>query len=224
MKTQHYIYFIQAGPDRPIKIGITKNVMDRYMVMQTNNPDELKLLGLVRGTLKTETSLHQQFKDINIRGEWYWPTEKLLAYISQLPQEMCESFNKAKDGSCECGNRTMHMKMEGGDFTGYCRACLMVKDGRMEKLIERLTTDREIKDPDPCKVCGRPEIYLRKGRCPACCAYLKRTGVDRPEELIHRRKTCSNCNCLQKGLCRGLCRKCYYHQKTYGQPRSLHSD
>jgi len=137
---------------------------------------------------------------------------------------MCESFNNAKEGLCGCGNKVMHMKMESGEFIGYCRACLMVKDGRMKKLIERVTTDRTIKDPEPCKICDKPETYLRKGRCPACSAYLKRTGVDRPEELIHRRKTCSNCECLQKGLCRGLCRKCYYYQKTYGTPRPLDSD
>lgn len=190
------------------------------MVMQTNNPDELNLLALIKGNIQTESMLHAEFKSSNIRGEWYSPTKELLDYIDNLPCSLAENFNKAKNEPCACGNRSMHMKLESGLFVGYCRSCLMIKDGRMKKLLERVS-NRKTKDPEPCKVCGKEEIYLRRKRCAACSAYFKRTGVDRPEELIHRVKQCTNCNSSQKNLSRGLCGKCYYYQSRYNEPRPL---
>lgn len=39
--------------------------------------------------------------------------------------------------------------------------------------------------PDHCRVCGHPDIHA-KDRCKTDYQYRRRTGTDRPEELIVR--------------------------------------
>ncbi len=82
------IYFIQAGENGPIKIGRADNPQERLKQLQTANPYELKMLW-VENTLDTlgqseaeyELELHQLFKLLKIRGEWFKPGEDILNYI-----------------------------------------------------------------------------------------------------------------------------------------------
>jgi len=77
-----YVYFVRIGVFGPIKIGFATNVKKRLYHLQTGCPEELRLLCSIKTNIKTEREIHFAFRDINIRGEWFHPTQKLLDYIS----------------------------------------------------------------------------------------------------------------------------------------------
>jgi hypothetical protein len=91
------IYFIQAGESGPIKIGYTENdIKARVRNIQSSNPTEVKLLGVMQGNQKVEAGLHIQFCDYLIRGEWYQPPEQLLDYIAREGQQPSVSLERTR--------------------------------------------------------------------------------------------------------------------------------
>ena len=73
------IYFIQMDNDGPIKIGRADSIPRRIAGLQVGNPTKLKLLGV----MPEEKDLHHEFADIGLRGEWFKPDERLLAFVKQ---------------------------------------------------------------------------------------------------------------------------------------------
>lgn len=85
----HFIYFILNEDSRAIKIGRAKDLVNRMKALQTSSPAQLKLIKAVQVTgLKEaqllEQSLHRQFGEIRLAGEWFKAEAGLLEYISQL--------------------------------------------------------------------------------------------------------------------------------------------
>lgn len=80
------IYFIQVGEMGPIKIGFAhkKTVWTRMTELQTGNPEKLNMLFFMPGTMEQEKQLHQQFKHLRIRGEWFRPAPELLLLVRDL--------------------------------------------------------------------------------------------------------------------------------------------
>lgn len=70
-KRKRYVYFIQAGKDGPVKIGVTNTVSQRMTMMQAHNHEELYLLLSFEGNELAELSLHRMFAEYHIRGEWF---------------------------------------------------------------------------------------------------------------------------------------------------------
>lgn len=81
-----FIYFIQAGPDGPIKIGWSREVKKRAATIQSWEPVELECLATLQGPMATEQALHRRFGSARIRGEWFNPTHELLAYIDSVKE------------------------------------------------------------------------------------------------------------------------------------------
>jgi hypothetical protein len=78
------IYFIQAGPSGPIKIGYTSvNVALRMFRMQPGNHETLRLLGWMPGEYGDEHRLLKQFASLKTRGEWHRPDVELLTFINE---------------------------------------------------------------------------------------------------------------------------------------------
>ncbi len=76
------IYFIQDQKTYAIKIGFTAgNPLSRLDALQTGNPNKLSLLKSIDGDMGLESSLHEQFKESRINGEWFHPSADLLKYI-----------------------------------------------------------------------------------------------------------------------------------------------
>lgn len=76
------IYFIQIGLKGAIKIGFSDNgVEDRLSALQTASPEELNVLGVMEGDQEKERKLHEKFKVLYIRGEWFKPGILLTNYI-----------------------------------------------------------------------------------------------------------------------------------------------
>lgn len=77
------IYLIQSGAaDGPVKIGFTLGPPEqRLALLQVGNPNELRLLGLIRGTVQNERELHKRFRNHHIRGEWFRCDESVLEWF-----------------------------------------------------------------------------------------------------------------------------------------------
>lgn len=85
-----FIYFVLNQDSNAIKIGRTKNVKKRLRTLQTASPAKLKLIKSIRvegsaaDAQKLEQSLHKQFNDFRLSGEWFEASDSLLDYISRL--------------------------------------------------------------------------------------------------------------------------------------------
>lgn len=77
------IYFLQQGDGGPIKIGYTTDLLARIDTLQTGSPYELKLILCFRGFTQTERELHAKFRKDRMRGEWFSPSEELMAFIEE---------------------------------------------------------------------------------------------------------------------------------------------
>ncbi len=65
------VYFIQAGPNGPVKIGRAANPPARLAELQGANHEELRLLRVIPGNETTERALHGLYAHLRIRGEWF---------------------------------------------------------------------------------------------------------------------------------------------------------
>lgn len=64
-----WTYFIRAGADGPVKIGLSDNVFGRLRNLQVGHHEELCITRLMRGD--AEKALHRRFRANHIRGEWF---------------------------------------------------------------------------------------------------------------------------------------------------------
>jgi hypothetical protein len=76
------IYFIQVGTDGPIKIGFSKyDVCRRVRALQLTSPHILRWIGFFPGTRADEKLAHRLLKNSSLRGEWFYPTVEVMAFI-----------------------------------------------------------------------------------------------------------------------------------------------
>lgn len=66
-----FVYFIQAGDDGPVKIGIAADPQKRLDEMQIGNHADLVLIAYRPGGLQMERELHARLASGRIRGEWF---------------------------------------------------------------------------------------------------------------------------------------------------------
>jgi len=81
---QGKIYFVQSGPDGPIKIGFSRSHHNRFDHLQAHNARKLRLLALLDGTYEKEKEIHERFASIRLHGEWFEPAPKLLRFVNTL--------------------------------------------------------------------------------------------------------------------------------------------
>lgn len=80
-----WVYFIRSGARGPIKIGTTIHAPhSRARGLQTGNPEELHVIAAVRGGPELEARLHGRFATSHLRGEWFNPTQELVAFIEGI--------------------------------------------------------------------------------------------------------------------------------------------
>lgn len=78
------VYFIQVGTDGPIKIGYTKvNVEHRVRAIQMGSPHILRWIGGFSGNRSDEKNAHRLLQNSSLRGEWFYPTKEVLAFVQQ---------------------------------------------------------------------------------------------------------------------------------------------
>lgn len=83
-RAESFVYFIQAGHDGPIKIGISTNVPARLASLQTSVPYKLRLLVTIPGDVCIERQLHREHALDRLEGEWFRPTGAILRRVDEL--------------------------------------------------------------------------------------------------------------------------------------------
>lgn len=78
------IYFVQDHAKTGIKIGIATDPLRRLFNLQTAHPYPLLPLGSCQGDAALERTLHKEFSEDRLLGEWFRPSERLLARIEAL--------------------------------------------------------------------------------------------------------------------------------------------
>ncbi|HEX6992112.1 MAG TPA: GIY-YIG nuclease family protein [Gemmatimonadales bacterium] len=78
-----YFFQVESGP---IKIGIAAKPEIRLAQVRVSNHEHVRLIGLAVGGDILEKLLHETFAEDRIRGEWFRPSERLLAVIEGLGQ------------------------------------------------------------------------------------------------------------------------------------------
>lgn len=92
-----WVYFIQAGPSGPVKIGTTGDLKKRLAGLQTSTAADLVMLGVIPGGREKEAALHTQFQHLRMRGEWFVPDPDLLGFIRQQGAELLSLITDAAD-------------------------------------------------------------------------------------------------------------------------------
>ena len=80
-RNKGWIYFVQAGPDGPIKIGWTVDPQMRLAQLQTGSHIRLFILGAIEGSSAGESALQRQWSEYRIRGEWFEPTPEIIEFV-----------------------------------------------------------------------------------------------------------------------------------------------
>lgn len=77
---QTYVYFLQAGPGLPIKIGRANDPLARREGLQCGSWMRLHIVGLrIVSDQRGEVDLHQLFADYRVAGEWFRAHPALVA-------------------------------------------------------------------------------------------------------------------------------------------------
>lgn len=159
------VYFIQAGPEGPIKIGVSGHPDSRMELFRTAMWAEPKLLGFInlRGfdATKLERDLHWRFRSAHIRSEWFWPIRELLDYIAanaEAPGEISERSGTS------------------GKIYSICRRHPQMSVG-MEKLIGHLISRGISLTNFSTLWLGKSDSYigtlLKKGKAPSADILVK---------------------------------------------------
>lgn len=78
------IGFVQNKDTQNIKIDLSKDLKKRIKALQTACDGELVLLACVPGSYKKDTRLKHWFRSCRKRGEWFFPSPELIAFISSI--------------------------------------------------------------------------------------------------------------------------------------------
>lgn len=83
------VYFIRSG--NFIKIGKANNPWKRLADFQTASVDELKMLAIMPGDLDIEAEIHNRFRHLSNRGEWFSVSSELLVFIEAVKHKYPEA-------------------------------------------------------------------------------------------------------------------------------------
>jgi hypothetical protein len=87
-----WTYFIQAGPDGDIKIGISQDPESRRRTLQTGNARQLVILAAIAGDF--ERHFHHRFRRFRLNGEWF-RGEPVRQYLnSEEFKRLCQRQRK----------------------------------------------------------------------------------------------------------------------------------
>lgn len=86
-----YVYFIKGLLTNLIKVGYTaNNPYQRLGAIQSDSPDELKLLGVINAPYWLEQEFHLILKPLNSHHEWFEDNkglERFIRFHSQIPKK-----------------------------------------------------------------------------------------------------------------------------------------
>lgn len=78
-----HVYFVESGVGGPIKIGWSQDVSRRIGELQVANAHKLRLLGILPGTMVTESEMHTKFAQFRMEAEWFENHQKIREFITK---------------------------------------------------------------------------------------------------------------------------------------------
>lgn len=102
-QSENYVYFLLAPEVGAVKIGKTRNLLQRLQALQTGCPVRLSLLGWVPGYSVEEKVLHRYFDNLWLLGEWFSHSDPLIRYIEI--QGRLNQYVNPKDFFGRCQDR-----------------------------------------------------------------------------------------------------------------------
>lgn len=78
------VYFIGAGKNGPVKIGIATDPVGRLYALQVSHYEKLTILATCVGGGEVERQYHRRFASARLHGEWFTRTPELEAEIARL--------------------------------------------------------------------------------------------------------------------------------------------
>lgn len=79
-----WLYYIQAGDDGPVKVGLAVNPYDRLSTLQQGNAVTLTLRSVEWTCKHAEKFLHEIYAPAHIRGEWFEPAPLVKSVMEQI--------------------------------------------------------------------------------------------------------------------------------------------
>jgi len=76
------VYYLQRSDDL-IKIGYSGNFRARFLALQREH-GALRILATHRGGSRAEAAMHDRFHADRVMGEWFNPSEALLAHVAKV--------------------------------------------------------------------------------------------------------------------------------------------
>ncbi len=156
------IYFAQRKSGGPIKIGTSVQLAQRIITLRREHGADLEVLGVVTGSYKEESALHERFDHLHHEKEWFHPGEDLLVFIS--------ADARPWDGTDEVPSKTVPLGIEiSADcyelLIWFCKERKWTKRAAVEYLIEKLwekQTGRKYERP--VEKTARPSLHPAPGR------------------------------------------------------------
>lgn len=81
----HRVYFVRVGDF--IKIGYTREIKRRMYQIDSLTPHEIELLLHINGDTVYEDILHDKFKHLRRKFDWFEATKELVDFIDNLREE-----------------------------------------------------------------------------------------------------------------------------------------
>ena len=73
------IYFIRAGKQGLVKIGLAQEPEKRLRELQSGSPVRLSIIRVIQGGHETESWLHRHFAALRQHGEWFTFNDEMLS-------------------------------------------------------------------------------------------------------------------------------------------------
>lgn len=80
-----FVYFIRSAEDGPVRVGTSSRVTHDLRHIQRNNALPLEVLCVTPGSKLLEDKVHRLFLGDRLHGDWYQPSDSLMAFIGSLP-------------------------------------------------------------------------------------------------------------------------------------------
>lgn len=71
MPAPGFVYLLEAVGSGRVKIGYGMDVERRVAGIQTSCPFDIRVIATCKGSPDLERRLHEHFKDLRLRGEWF---------------------------------------------------------------------------------------------------------------------------------------------------------
>lgn len=167
MTAEGYVYFIKSGASGHIKIGHSADPARRCKDLATANPSELWIITTIPGTQADERTLHQQFREDRVKGEWFRASEPLLQFIESVTpsnEPDRSPLLTVAQAAAQLGVRSGFVYRHSAELGGIkVGSYLRFRESRIDAYVARQRVTEPV-EPAPTPIsAARPPLTLKVG-------------------------------------------------------------